>query len=113
MENPVRGLWVLRSLLNKVVRLDFPAGTEYRTDEGIGLGAIDGTIGGGIPKDFLPGTEGELTDEEALGEVSSVVEVRLGWWSTFAGESPFGMVVGGAWQSCWGRLVADELLVGK
>ena len=104
---------VLRSLLDKVVLLELPAGTELRADEGIGLGAVDGTIGGGIPKDFFPSTEGELTDEEALGEVSSVVEVRLGWWSTFAGESPFGMVVGGAWQSCWGRLVADELLVGK
>ena len=84
MENPVRGLWVLRSLLNKVVRLDFPAGTEYRTDEGIGLGAIDGTIGVGIPKDFLPGTEGELTDEEARAH--SV------WWSGVRGR-----VVGGGW----------------
>ena len=40
---------VLRSLLDTVVLLELPAGTELRADEGVGLGAVDGTVGVGIP----------------------------------------------------------------
>src|SRR5262249_8671894 len=64
-----------------------------------------------VPFDFLAGANRHAAEQNDLGKIRGDVEIRIGWFATFAGVEPFLVVAGRARNRWIGTLEIDKFLL--